>query len=245
MLYDLSPRGFQMALTSSYSPSQQKPGSRRSIRPLIGSVLIAVLASASITYLLWPTWQSYGSIEPDNLPVSVGDTIFNVPARAVRVKLQKRTGPQERVDLGFLYPSLEPPLAPAHVTAETVGDTMRPIDRIFLSIAAHHDTMAPDERVRTIYPRYLDAVTSNINDGLTLRTFRDNTPYANEDLVYAGEPWIVARCSRDATVPGTCLTERRIEGADLTFRFPRAWLIQWRDVATAMDQLITNIHPQN
>jgi hypothetical protein len=38
-----------------------------------------------------------------------------------------------------------------------------------------------------------------------------------------------------------CLAERRIEGADLTFRFPRAWLAQWRDVANAMDRIISQM----
>jgi hypothetical protein len=37
--------------------------------------------------------------------------------------------------------------------------------------------------------------------------------------------------------PGMCLSERRIDGADLTFRFPRTWLAQWRDVANAMERL--------
>jgi hypothetical protein len=38
-----------------------------------------------------------------------------------------------------------------------------------------------------------------------------------------------------------CLSERRIEGADLTFRFPREWLSKWRDVAGAMDQIIARM----
>jgi hypothetical protein len=39
-----------------------------------------------------------------------------------------------------------------------------------------------------------------------------------------------------------CLSERRIDGADLTFRFPRDWLAQWRDVANAMDRLAVQLH---
>jgi hypothetical protein len=39
-----------------------------------------------------------------------------------------------------------------------------------------------------------------------------------------------------------CLSERRIDGADLTFRFPRNWLSQWRDVATSMDRLTAQLH---
>ena len=32
------------------------------------------------------------------------------------------------------------------------------------------------------------------------------------------------------------------KGADLTFRFPRSWLAQWRDVANAMSRLTTQMH---
>jgi hypothetical protein len=39
-----------------------------------------------------------------------------------------------------------------------------------------------------------------------------------------------------------CLSERRIEGAELTFRFPRSWLTQWRDVANAMERLTLQLH---
>jgi hypothetical protein len=114
---------------------------------------------------------------------------------------------------------------------------MQPIDRLFLSIAAHHDTLAPDTRVRTIYPRYLEQASQPGQDGLTMRAFRDGTPYSNEDMFFAATPAINARCSRDAAIPGMCLSERRIDGADLTFRFPRSWLSQWRDVANAIDRL--------
>jgi len=39
-----------------------------------------------------------------------------------------------------------------------------------------------------------------------------------------------------------CLSERRIDDADLTFRFPRSWLKQWRDLANAMDRLVIQLH---
>ena len=125
---------------------------------------------------------------PARLPVSVGATLFNVPTAAIRMKIQRHSGPQERVDLSFIYPSLEPPEAPKHVSAETVEEKVQPIDRIFLSIAAHHDSLAPDMRVRTIYPRYLEQTSTPVEDGLTMRAFRDGTPYGSEDLFSASAP---------------------------------------------------------
>jgi hypothetical protein len=121
-------------------------------------------------------------------------------------------------------------------------DAIQPIDRIFLSIAAHHDALAPETRVSTIYPRYLEQTAPPPQDGLTVRAFRDGTPYSGEDLFFANTPNLTARCTRDAATPGMCLSERRVEGADLTFRFPQAWLAQWRDVANAMDRLTVQLH---
>jgi hypothetical protein len=222
-------------------------GSRRHRRShivpiLLGSALAAG-AIALVAYLLWPTFGPDASRNPARLPVSIGATLFNVPPAAIRMKIQRHTGPQERIDLSFTFPALEAPDAAKHVSADTVEETaIQPIDRIFLSISAHHDTLAPDTRVRTIYPRYLEQVSLPAQDGLAMRAFRDGTPYSNEDLFSANTPNLNARCSRDAATPGMCLSERRIDGADLTFRFPRSWLAQWRDVAGAMDRLTVQLH---
>jgi len=213
---------------------------------IIVAATIAAGAIGLVAYLLWPTWGNGAANAPSRLPVSVGGTLFNVPTSAVRRKIQRHSGPQERVDLSFIFPSLEAPELPKHVSADTVEDKVQPIDRIFVSISAHHDSLAPDIRVRTIYPRYLEQASTPIDDALTMRAFRDGSPYANEDLFTAGAPNpntpnLSARCTRDDVTPGMCLSERRVDGADLTYRFPRSWLSQWRDVANAMNRLTAQL----
>ena len=216
--------------------------SRSHMIPIMLGCAVTAGAILLVAYLLWPTWEADASRAPARLPISVGATLFNVPTTAIRMKIQRHSGQQERIDLSFAFPSLEPPDAPKHVSADAVEEAVQPIDRIFLSIAAHHDTLAPDTRVRTIYPRYLEQASTPGQDGLTMRAFRDGTPYGNEDMFFAGSPNLSARCTRDAATPGMCLSERRIDGADLTFRFPRSWLAQWRDVANAMDRLSVQLH---
>jgi hypothetical protein len=215
---------------------------RSHMLPIMLACAITVSAIALIAYLLWPTWEPDVSSDPARLPVSIGATLFNVPTAAIRMKIQRRSGAQERIDLNFAFPSLETPEAPKHVSADSVEEALQPIDRIFLSISAHHDSLAPDIRVRTIYPRYLEDAVTPGQDGLTMRAFRDGSPYSNEDMFFASAPDINARCTRDAATPGMCLSERRIEGADLTFRFPRSWLEKWREVADAMDRLTLQLH---
>lgn len=228
--------------TAQHIARDTRKNPRSHIVLIVVAATIAAGAVALVAYLLWPTWGARSASVPSRLPVSVGATLFNVPTSAIRRKIQRHSGPQERVDLSFLFPSLEPPEAPKHVSADTVEEKVQPIDRIFLSITAHHDTLAPDTRVRTIYPRYLEQASTLVEDGLTMRAFRDGSPYANEDLFSSSAPSFNARCMRDGLTPGMCLSERRIDGADLTFRFPRSWLPQWRDVANAMNRLTVQMH---
>src|ERR1700704_260869 len=65
---------------------------------------LTIGAIALVAYLLWPTWGSDPQSGPARLPVSIGATLFNVPTAAVRMKIQRHTGPQERVDLSFTRP---------------------------------------------------------------------------------------------------------------------------------------------
>ncbi len=241
---ELSGASFMTLLSTAQQIARTSRGrSHGHLLPILLGGAVALGAIATVAYLLWPTWGADGSSAPARLPVSIGGTLFNVPSAAIRMKIQRHSGPQERIDLSFDFPSLEAPEAPKHVSAdEVLEEAMQPIDRIFLSIAAHHDTLAPDMLVRTIYPRYLDQASTSAPDGLTLRPFRDGSPYSGEDLFAAATPNLSARCTRDGKTPGMCLSERRIDGADLTFRFPRSWLAQWRDVANAMDRLTVQLH---
>jgi hypothetical protein len=225
----------------SAEPALARRGARKSHAiPLALGCVAALGAAALVGFLLWPTWRPMPASDPATLPVSIGGTLFNAPGAAVRMKVQRRSGPQDRIDLAFVWPTLAPPDAPKAAAAANLDAPRGPIDRIFVSIGAHNSTMAPDERIRTIYPRYT-ASESDTQDGLTGRAFRDTTPYRGEDLFTATDPPLVTRCTRDDLTPGMCLSERRIGGADMTFRFPRAWLSQWRDVASAMDRLAAQL----
>jgi hypothetical protein len=223
--------------TAQHFARASRSNPRAHLAPIAIAGTLTAAAVGLVAYLLWPTWGTDPAREPGRLPVQVGGTLFNVPTAAIRRKIQRHSGPQERVDLAFTFPSLEPPEAPKHVSADTVEEQPQPIDRIFVSIASHRDSLAPDMRVRTIYPRYLEPASTPVDDGLSMRAFKDGSPYSSEDMFFGTNPALSARCTRDAATPGMCLSERRVNGADLTFRFPRSWLSQWRDVANAMDRL--------
>ena len=221
-------------------PRRRAPKRRSPLLTMLAGSLLATGAVVLVGYLLWPTWHADVPGKPDRIPVDVGNTFFNVPSHAFRRKVQKNSGPQESVEISYNYPSLTAP-APRHVSVENFDPNLQPIDRIFLTISAHHDIMSPEIRFSTIYPRYINDAAATESDGLTTRPFRDGSPYEGEDLFVGTNPALAARCTRDGDTPGMCLSERRIGGADLTSRFPLKWLTQWRDVAGAMETLATQL----
>jgi len=216
--------------------------------PLVVFAAVAFMAVVYIGYVLWPRWPG-PPVGPDApaLPITVAGVTFNVPPAAIRVPVQRRPGTHERVDLAFLWPSLEPPDPNAKSSPPAPGTAPAQIvERIFVTIAGAGDTLDPTDRLLNIYPRYAAAETTPGPGGLTVLAFREGTPYQGEDLIYdAAAPGFLVRCTRNGAgpTPGTCLYERRIGAADLVVRFPRDWLNDWRLVAGGIEQLIRSLRP--
>jgi hypothetical protein len=221
---------------------------------LIPVVVLLALAGGAVSYVgfvLWPRWSPAPvTRDAPTLPITVGGVAFNIAPAAVRMPVQRRSGAHERIDLAFLWPSLDPPdLAVVAATAKTgvPGAATRTLERIFVTIAAADDTLAPAERARAIYPRYVAATPSDGPAGLAVLPFRAGTPYEGEDLIYdTAEPdRFLVRCTRNGAgpTPGTCLSERRIAAADLVVRFPRDWLNDWRMVAGKIEHLLHSLQP--
>jgi len=237
-------------MTDLAGPSAKaKPKKRRAsiglVFALAALVILIVVAAAFVALVLWPRWPA-ATVAPDTpaLPITVGGVLFNVPPGAIRVALQRRPGAQERLDLAFLWPALEPP-DPNARPAPT--ENLPPIDRLFVTIEPLTSAMAPTDRVRTIYPRYLADTQFDGPDGLKVISFKEGSPHQNEDLFFdpAVQPGFVTRCSRPgaAGTPGMCLYERRIDGADVTVRFPSEWLTGWRAVNEGIGKLMERLRP--
>lgn len=208
-------------------------------------VVVVVAAAAFVALVLWPRFPgTAATVDTPALPVTVGGVLFNVPPAAIRVAMQRRPGAQERLDLAFLWPSLTPP-DPNARPAPT--EATPPIDRLFITIEPQATAVTPSDRVRTIYPRYLSETQYDGPDGLKVISFKEGSPYHGEDLFFdpTTQPGFVTRCSRPgaASTPGTCLTERRIQKADVTIRFPSEWLADWRTLSSSIDTLIDTMRP--
>ncbi len=128
----------------------------------------------------------------------------------------------------------------------TVGAPIDPNERLFVTIQSGDGTLPLIERVQTIYPRYLVAEPVAGPPGLTLRGFRDDTPYQGEDLVFESQ--------RARAFPGALLAQGRHQfrhvpaGAAHRQRRHHAALSarlagRLADVASGIDRLIARLHP--
>src|SRR5262245_956863 len=198
-----------------------------------------------VGFVLWPRQLSEVPPDTPSVPVTIAGVIFNVPPAAIRRKVQRRSGAQDRIDLVFLWPSLEPPDPARHPDQSPPSDEAQPIDRLFVTIAGNSGTLSPAERMKTIYPRYVAEDVQTEADGLLARRFTETSPYRGEDLVFDGAApeRFITRCSRAGPTPAMCLLEHRIGAADIMFRFPREWLADWRDLATRVDHLVAALRP--
>jgi hypothetical protein len=220
--------------------------------PLAVLAAVVLLAFVFIGYVLWPRWPGppIGRDAP-LLPITVAGVVFNVPPAAIRVPVQRRPGAHDRIDLAFVWPSLEPPDPNAKPPAPTPGQLPEPaqgVERLFVSIATAGDALPPAERVVTVYPRYAAAEATAGPGELTTLAFRNGTPYQGEDLIYdATAPGFLVRCTRNGAgpTPGTCLYEQRIDAADVVVRFPRDWLADWRTVGGKIERLIAGLRPKS
>ena len=212
-----------------------------------------LLAASFVGYVLWPSWPSTPvALDAPALPITIAGTLFEVPPAAIRVTIERHPGAQDRLDLDFLWPSLQPPQSDANPEAKSDAkpDTTSPADasgRLFATIAPLGQMLAPAERLRSIYPRYVAVQATAGAHGLAIVPFRAGTPYEGEDLVYLADnpAGFYARCTQQAGVmPGTCMQERLVGSADVTLRFPRDWLNDWQSVSAGFDRLIAQLHPQ-
>jgi hypothetical protein len=225
----------------------RKTRPRRGAAGLVAGITLgsAVLlaAIAYVAFVLWPRHLSEVPPDAPSVPITVAGVVFNVPPAAIRQQVQRRSGAQDRVDLVFMWPSLEPPDAANQ--AHPPADEPHPIDRLFVTIAGNDGTLSPTERMKSIYPRYMAGDLSPEAGGLMARHFSDASPYKGEDLVFdpSAPERFVTRCSRSGATPGICLMERRIGAADIVLRFPRGWLTDWHDAAARFDYLIAIMRP--
>src|SRR5271163_3021909 len=154
-------------------------GQRRAVFTWPFAVIVLLVAGTVVfvSYMLWPTWPSEPvSLDAPAIPITVAGVLFDVPPAAIREAVQRHPGDQERIDLVFAWPSLTPPQPAAKpvdkqaIDAENAAAAAAATEkeRLFITIAGLGAELPPLERLRTIYPRYIETKATAGPAGLAI-----------------------------------------------------------------------------
>jgi hypothetical protein len=229
-----------------YSQKVRRKRAGLPLLPLAVLLALAAFGGSFVAYVLWPTWSGASvALDAPAIPITIDGVLFEVPPGAIRAAVERHPGAHQRIDLAFQWPSLLPPpdgtSPPQTAAAASAPDGA---ERLFVTIAPLGSVLPPNERLRSIYPRYVEATASAGRDGLAILPFRSGSPYQGEDLVYFADApeRFFARCTRQAgIVPGSCIVDREVDRVVITLRFARDWLDDWRNVAAGFDRLLAQL----
>jgi hypothetical protein len=229
------------------SENQTVQGHSGWLVPLAIFILTAILSGILLLYYLAPRPRSL--IEEHAAPTTstarvslmLGEVNFSIPANYLRYKNARKGGILREAALFAILPDFRGYSDGA--ADKFLGNAA---DSPVIEILLHDEPtkLGEAERLARIYLEYVsDPKGKQGPFGLTAYDFRDGTGYADEDLFVgrlAGH-LVVLRCDRlgpHNPSPSCSRDTRLARHAGLTYRFKRAQLSRWREIATGVDSLM-------
>lgn len=179
------------------------------------------------------------SANPEPVEVQVADVVLAVPQNMIRFG-SERGGRVRKLDLHVHWPSLEGFTVDRAAAFQSVAAST-PI--LYVTIRPASGPMSPEQRFQRVYPRVIAAGMRKTADGYVVRSFRAGHGYDGEELYIAPDPAmpLVARCEVEGTA-ASCIAEFRTDrGLEVSYRFPRMLLGDWRQVDEALRSLATGL----
>jgi hypothetical protein len=215
--------------------------------PLAAFATTALLSGLLLLYYLGPRPMALVREHPaptasrDPISLSVGGVNFSIPANYFRYRAARHGGVQTEVALAAALPDFRGFSEPD--AAVFSGNA---VDSPVIYILLHEEKLklAEIDRFRRIYLAYVTDPNGRKGPfGLTQYEFQDDSGYRGENLFVGrlGTRPVVLRCVRmSANVPSpSCLREVRLaRHAALSYRFKRAQLARWREIASGVDSLM-------
>jgi hypothetical protein len=219
--------------------------------PLAFLVVIAVLCGLFLLYDLRPGMGPRNGRTADAAPVqlTVRGLKLTVPANYLDSREARSGGEQDMLTLSALLPDLRG-YAPEDARLFTGNAPDSPV--VHLQFKGDENDLDATERLARIYRPYLAAPEGVAGDfGLTRYSFRADSGYGRQDLFSGatGGRLLLFLCERaDPNLPSpNCLVTGRPVGRNLSFswRFKRAYLARWREIATGVDELLARFQAAN
>ncbi len=217
--------------------------------PIAVFVVTAALSALFLLYYLAPPPASFIEEHPsptsrtDPISVSVNKVPFVIPANYMIYSSARSGGARKDLPLWALYPGFH-----GYTDWESSAFQGNSADSpvIYLLIHEDHFNINETARLQRIYLNYVvDPAGKPGPFELTQYTFRDDSGYRSQDLFVgqSANQTIVLRCERlaqDNANPSCMRDERISKNIALSYRFKRAHLADWRDIAGGLDKLVAS-----
>ncbi|HSP24616.1 MAG TPA: hypothetical protein VLQ65_05535 [Saliniramus sp.] len=139
-------------------------------------------------------------------------------------------GDKERISLRMPLASLAP---------EALADADSAVALVFTT---SDESIAPSERVKMLYARFLSSEATPAAGGLIRRQFKAGTPYEGETLFLSPPEGraFAARCPTDESVGQalSCFAEIRHAGYDIQIQVARRDLASWEKITARLKDLL-------
>jgi hypothetical protein len=214
--------------------------------PLGLALVILALCGVFLLYDLRPGAGLFRNVAPtadaSAVRVSVRGVPFTVPGNYLDSRSSRRGGDLDVMGLSALLPDMRGySAADASLFVSNAADS--PV--VHLILRGDTDSLSAADRLARIYMPYVtDPQGEQTEFGLARYTFRDGTGYERNDL-YAGDSGkgqlllLCERPAQDLPSPNCLAIDRPVaQGVTLSYRFKRAQLSGWRDIAQGVDRLV-------
>lgn len=215
--------------------------------PLAVFVVTAVLSALFLLFYLAPAPTSFieehqsPTSHTDPVRISLGGLSLDIPANYLLYASARQGGDRKQIELFAKFPDFH---GYSDWESQTFNGNGPDSPVIYMLIREEPFNLGEEERLKRIYLNYVaDEQGKPGPFELTEYTFRDDSGYRREDLFVGdmqGHP-VVMRCvrfSQDVPSP-SCLRDVRLSNAVvLSYRFKRALLANWRDIATGVNGLV-------
>lgn len=183
----------------------------------------------------------------DTVALKVHGHRFQIPANYLKYRSDRQGGTKKEIKLIAILPDME-----GYSSWEDSVFRSNASDSPVVELLIHDDPVKLSESAwlqRIYMPYVVDPQGSPGPFGLTQYTFREDSGYRDEDL-FVGQSEhgpVVIQCVRfSQQVPSpSCHREMPIAyGVALGYRFKRAHLVQWREIAESTQRLVKSFNMQ-
>jgi hypothetical protein len=221
--------------------------------PIAVFVVTAAFSAMILLFYLAPTPTSFIEQHPsptsrtDLVQLSVATLKLAIPANYLFYSNERQGGPRKEAALYTSYPAFK---GYSDDQSQVFADNGADSPVVYILIREEQFDLDEAARLQRIYLNYvIDPAGTPGPFGLTKFTFRDDSGYRGEDLFVGQAPRgpIVIHCVRlspDVPSPSCLRDERLAPGVALSYRFKRAHLANWREIAQDIDALVHSFRKQ-